>query len=282
MSLSNLGLDAFFEVYRQKTVIGAAGKLTITPTGVTQRIRALEKQLQTSLFIRTKKGMIPTEAGKKLMAYCKSKDYLEKSVLKDIMNESIENPIEVKFSASSFFMYSQVLPIVDGLADKYPSLFFSFNVDDNSNKIQQLKNNEADFVILPRKEVSLELDSRLLKKRKYVLVGNKDFKNQKKDYTIIDFSKYDTFTDSFFDKMKIPYDRNKKRHYINNTMMMPKLIESGIGVAVLDEAHLNDIKKTFKIYNIFPDKFYEIEWALAWLPRLEKPKYFSDIISEIL
>ena len=111
MSLSNLGLDAFFEVYKNRTVLEASNTLGLTPTAVTQRIRALEKELNTSLFIRTKKGMLLTESGNKLIQYVQNREALENQVVSMISEESITNPIRVKFSASTFcLLYTSPSP----------------------------------------------------------------------------------------------------------------------------------------------------------------------------
>ena len=278
MSLSNLGLDAFFEVYKNKTVLEASNTLGLTPTAVTQRIRALEKELNTSLFIRTKKGMLLTESGNKLIQYVQNREALENQVVSMISEESITNPIRVKFSASTFYSYSKLLPLPDKLKPNYPNLFFDFDVNDSDDKLLKLKENKTDFIIIPREMVPLELDSKLLKKKRYILVGGSEHKKNLTNLTIIDYSKLDPFTDMFFKKIKIKHNPSKERHYINNTLMIPKLIESNIGVAVLDEDHFKQAKKDHTIFNLYPKKYYEIEWAIAWMPRLEMPEYLKKIV----
>ncbi|MBY0451706.1 MAG: LysR family transcriptional regulator, partial [Bdellovibrionaceae bacterium] len=57
MSLLSPPLEAFWAITRKGTVQDASKILGITQTGVTQRIRALEKQLKTTLFTRSRKGM---------------------------------------------------------------------------------------------------------------------------------------------------------------------------------------------------------------------------------
>lgn len=278
MSLSNLGLDAFFEVYKNKTVLEASNTLGLTPTAVTQRIRALEKELNTSLFIRTKKGMLLTESGNKLLHYVQNREALENQVVSMISEESITNPVRVKFSASTFYSYSKLLPLPEKLRTNYPNLFFDFDVNDSDDKLLKLKENKTDFIIIPREMVPLELDSKLLKKKRYVLVGGSEHKKNLTDLTIIDYSKFDPFTDMFFKKLKIKYNPSKERHYINNTLMIPRLIETNIGVAVLDEDHFKQAKKDHAIFNLYPKKYYEIEWAIAWMPRLEMPEYLKKIV----
>ena len=67
MSLLSPQLQAFLKVAEQKTVHGAADKLFLTQTAVTQRIRTLETSLGTTLFIRTRRGMALTSEGGALL-----------------------------------------------------------------------------------------------------------------------------------------------------------------------------------------------------------------------
>ena len=71
MSLLSPRLIAFLAVAQCKTVHRAADKIHITQTAVTQRIRALEHSLKTTLFIRTRKGMNLTPEGEVLLRYCR-------------------------------------------------------------------------------------------------------------------------------------------------------------------------------------------------------------------
>lgn len=281
MSLSNLGLDAFYLVFKHKTVIEASKRLGITQTGVTQRIRAIEGEIGASLFIRSKKGMRLTDAGEKLLLYCEQRRALEKEAMSKIKNEAGEIPVQIKFSASTYFMFSKILPLAPKLKADFPGLHFSFLANDNDDRFALLKKGTVDFAILPREDVALEMDSKLLKKRRYVLVGGKKAAKEKKNFTIIDFSEKDPFTDTFFKTLGIPYDKTKERHVLNNTLMFPSLLEKDIGVAVLDQDHFEEAKKSHDIYNIFPTKRFEIEWALAWLPRTEMSTYFKKIIDSI-
>jgi LysR family transcriptional regulator (chromosome initiation inhibitor) len=77
MSLLSPNLKAFAAIVRQGTVHGAAQGLYLTQTGVTQRIRALEKELGTTLFLRSRKGMRLTQEGEALLRYCKGAEDLE-------------------------------------------------------------------------------------------------------------------------------------------------------------------------------------------------------------
>ena len=68
MTLLSPNLIAFAAIVRQGTVHGAAQDLKITQTGVTQRIRVIERELGTTLFLRSRRGMTLTQEGLKQLA----------------------------------------------------------------------------------------------------------------------------------------------------------------------------------------------------------------------
>ncbi|MGZ3690202.1 MAG: LysR family transcriptional regulator, partial [Pseudobdellovibrio sp.] len=84
MSLLSPPLEAFWAVVRKGTVQDASYILGITQTGVTQRIRSLEKQLKTTLFIRSRKGMKLTTEGEALLQFVKGSLEIEGMALSKI------------------------------------------------------------------------------------------------------------------------------------------------------------------------------------------------------
>ena len=84
MSLLSPQLLAFIKIVKHKTVHAAAAEIFLTQTAVTQRIRSLERSLKTTLFIRTKKGMVLTQEGEALLRYCNATIELEEEALSSI------------------------------------------------------------------------------------------------------------------------------------------------------------------------------------------------------
>jgi DNA-binding transcriptional LysR family regulator len=62
-------LEAFVEIARRGTVSAAAEALFVTQPALTARLKSLERELGALLFIRTGRGVRPTEAGKALLPY---------------------------------------------------------------------------------------------------------------------------------------------------------------------------------------------------------------------
>src|SRR4051794_18551948 len=95
MSLLSPQLQAFSAIVRHGTVHAAAKELGITQTGVTQRIRSLESSLSTTLFVRSRKGMVPTPEGMALLRYCQAARDLEGEALAKIQKVATQTEIRV-------------------------------------------------------------------------------------------------------------------------------------------------------------------------------------------
>lgn len=64
-------LRIFLAVAEEGSVSRAAERLHYVQSNVTTRLRRLEEDLGTSLFVRTGRGMVPTSAGKSLQGYAR-------------------------------------------------------------------------------------------------------------------------------------------------------------------------------------------------------------------
>lgn len=70
----------FVAVYRMQSMSAAAHARFLTQPAVSQHIQALEKEMGTSLFVRTPRKMVPTEAGKELyVSIVEAVDLLERT-----------------------------------------------------------------------------------------------------------------------------------------------------------------------------------------------------------
>jgi DNA-binding transcriptional LysR family regulator len=65
------GVEAFLSVAQHRSFRRAAGELGVTPSAISQAIRALEARLGAALFIRTTRSVGLTEAGERFLARAK-------------------------------------------------------------------------------------------------------------------------------------------------------------------------------------------------------------------
>ena len=286
MSLLSPPLEAFWAVVRKGTVQDASYILGITQTGVTQRIRSLEKQLKTTLFIRSRKGMKLTSEGEALLQFVKGSLEIEGMALSRIKRAAKDSIIEVGISGPSSILRSRVIPNFISLKSQFPLLRFRFDLSDIENNVDKLKTGSCDFAVLEHHLVTREMDSKIIKAERYCLYGPASWKRRLlsdilKAETIVDFSAADLMTFRFLEKYKLKTIIKKERHYANNTDALISMVAGGLGYSVLTEECAQPYVKQGLLIKLSAEHFLEHKLALAWYPRAEKPEYFRAMIASI-
>lgn len=286
MSLLSPPLEAFWAITRKGTVQDASKILGITQTGVTQRIRALEKQLKTTLFIRSRRGMKLTAEGEALLQYVKGSLEIEGMALSKIQRAAQNTIIEVGISGPSSVLRSRVIPNLLKLKGSFPLLRFRFDLSDSESNVDKLKTGLCDFAILEHHQVTREMDSKILKAERYYLYGPASWKRRLladvlKNESIIDFDPNDAMTLNYLAKYRLQSAASKERHYANNTDALISMVAGGLGYSVLSEESATEGVKRGELIRLNGDSHYEYKIALAWYPRPEKPHYFQAIIKSL-
>lgn len=286
MSLLSPSLEAFWAVVRKGTVQDASYILGITQTGVTQRIRSLEKQLKTTLFTRSRKGMKLTTEGEALLRYVKSSIDIEGMTLSKIQRAAKENIIEVGIAGPSSILRSRVIPNLISLKKNYPLLRFRFDLSDVDSNVDKLKSGVSDFAILEQHEVTREMDFKIIKAERYRLYGPASWKRRLlpeilQNEAIVDFDQNDRMTFHFLEKYKLKTKAIKERHFANHTDAIASMVAIGMGYSVLTDEFAKPLVKKGELVDLASNCFLERNLALAWYQRPEKPDYFQAIIKSI-
>lgn len=286
MSLLSQNLQAFTAIVKQGTVHGAAKELRLTQTGVTQRIRALEAQLGTTLFIRSRKGMKLTSEGQALYRYCQAARELEGDALAQIGGAGKQKEVRIEITGPTSIMRSRTIPQCAPVISKFSKVIVSFQITDLENRDQLLRRGESQLALLPPEQVTREMDSKLLKPEQYVLVGPSQWKHRPtedilKNERIIDFDPSDTMTHAYLKKFKLLPHAQTERHFVNNTESLVDLIKAGVGYGVLTVEFAKSHLKNGNICLLNNGEVLENRLALAWYPRPHMPEYFAAFIRAI-
>lgn len=286
MSLLSPPLEAFLAIVRHNTVQAASKGLGLTQTGVTQRIRGLETSLGVSLFTRSRKGMRLTSEGEALLHYCQGSIELEGEALAHIKGAGKAALAQVVISGPSSLMRSRIIPQCKQVFDEYSELFFRFDLDDEENGADKLRQGKTDLAIVAPEAVALEMDSKLLKKERYILVGPKKWKDRSleeiiKEEAIVDFDMEDKMTQSYLSKFDLLPKALPVRHFANNTDALADMVSMGAGYTVMTEEFARTLIQSEKIIELHPNNFMENKIALAWYPRPQMPAYFKALVKSI-
>lgn len=278
MSLLSDPLKAFLEVYKAGTVLAAATKLGLTQTGVTQRLRSLEKNLGITLFLRSRRGMRPTTEGEELFRYCQSVLRLESEELTFLKEEHREKNVKISFSGPTSFLRTRALPVLNKLLSQYPGLVLNVDFDDFEDRIQKLRSGEVDFAFIRAQDVPNELEGKALAPNRFFLVAPSKWKGRVlreivQNERIISFDPTDDMAQRYLTKFKLTNIARLDRHSVNDLETQIELIEKGHGYGVLEENFLPK-RKLIVLNN---GEKIENRMALCWMKRPVYSKLFLEI-----
>lgn len=285
MSLLSPRLIAFLAVAQCKTVHGAALQIHMTQTAVTQRIRALERSLKTTLFIRTRKGMQLTPEGEVLLRYCQNIKQMDGEILAKLQGHQSDLEIEITIMSPTSMMRSRIIPKFIPIMKKHGNLLVNFTLADQEKRHLHLKAGLCDFAILEKENLTNEMRYKRLKPEEYVLVCSAAWKKRRiKDIIekerIVDFDPEDKLTFNYLDLYGFE-PPNRSRYFANNTSNLAYLVMEGVGYSVLAKEFALPYLESKDLHMLNEGKTMEIQHYLAWFERPEPPIYFSEMIDAI-
>lgn len=283
MRLLGPQLEAFLAVVKNKTVHGAADDIHLTQTGITQRIRTLEKRLSTSLFVRSRRGMFLTKEGEALLRYCQQVEQLEGEALSSITGTGIEKIISISITGPTTIIHSRITPPCIKVAKKFPCLLLKFDINDNENCVNSLRRGDNQLAIIEHGYLSDEMEHKILRPELYVLVASPKWKKRRvqevvRNERIIDFDEQDQMSFNYLKQFDLFDYANKDRHFANRTSTLSIMITSELGYGVLPLEFAKPYINNHELIVLNGGKTYPHSLALAWFPRHLQPNYFSALI----
>ncbi|MBE6147707.1 MAG: LysR family transcriptional regulator [Firmicutes bacterium] len=137
----------FYVVANNRSISKGAEQLLISQPAVTQAIKNLEGQLGTTLFIRTKKGIILTNEGKELYEYVKEgMNYFINGTNKLQELKKMESGI-LRIGASTSITENFLMPKIKIFHELYPNIEIKIVNQLTDVLLQELRNGNLDVVV---------------------------------------------------------------------------------------------------------------------------------------
>lgn len=114
-------LKYFYEVANAKNITKASENLNVSQPALTKALKQLESDLNTTLFIRSKKGVSLTEAGEILYDYTKMTLANLSSTL-NVINQDKEKGGHLYIGATTTNFLEPILPTLDKFREIYPNI----------------------------------------------------------------------------------------------------------------------------------------------------------------
>lgn len=286
MIIKNANIDAFLAIAELGSVSVAAKKLLISQAGTTQRIQALERELDVSLFTRGRRGMKLTTEGQFLFRYCQEAKGLEGRLLAGLKKGAIDRPADLTITTPASLVVGRFAEACAEIYEKWPQLNLRFMIDTNANRLDHLKKGSADLAVVLRHEVTPELDSKLLKPLEYLLVGPVGWASRKLNDVL---SSERLFAYHPGEKQGLDYLRQydlleqlrRPRLYVNDNQSLERLISLGVGFGLVPKELALPHFKNKTLAPLHGERSLKVEMALVWYPRANLPSYFQEIIKAL-
>lgn len=148
---------SFLGVLEEGSLSGAARTLGLTQPTVGRHIAALERALKITLFIRSRSGLVPTEAALTLSNYARDMANTAAALERAAASQSGQVSGTVRITASDIVGVEVLPPIIAGLEADHPRLNVELMI---SNRVQDLMSREADIAVRMVRPKQAELIAR--------------------------------------------------------------------------------------------------------------------------
>lgn len=180
MYKSNTNFNLYKTFYDVATCGSISKAATINYTSqpaISRSIKTLESELNTKLFVRTKKGIKLTEKGKELFFYVEqgynSFITAERSLLEDESLETGKLSIGIPSHIATFYLFDAI----DSFHKKYPGIEITIISKSTSALLELLRSHEIDFMIdsEPVKVLDKNITIKHIKKLHNAFIASSEF-----------------------------------------------------------------------------------------------------------
>jgi DNA-binding transcriptional LysR family regulator len=236
-------LRTFREVAETLNFTRAAERLHLTQSAVSHQIKALEQELGEPLFIRAKRGVRLSEAGKAALDYAR-RILDETDALRDRLAGAQREPTgRVRAAAATQAFVHLFAPLFESFMRAHPGVEVTFRTTSSTDQtLADLQNGAADvgFASLPVYSPALQV-AELFEDELVVVVGHghrlagrptaavEDLKSER----LILFERGNSIrrtTDQFFHKLAIEPATALES---NDTAFIKLMVERGLGISLL-------------------------------------------------
>ena len=149
-------LRIFYHIYKQESSTAAANVLHITQSGVSQHLKKLEDELQTSLFTRVNRRLVPTAAGHNLYKIVQRFILQLEQGVQNI-NATMESPAGLlRIGGPSEFGRTYIPQIFASFRCKYPDVSLQLELGDPNFLFSKVAAGDLDFAYIDILPIFLE------------------------------------------------------------------------------------------------------------------------------
>ncbi len=275
MNISSIYLKAFYQLAQTKNFTKAASELAITQSAFSHRIMNLEKDLESTLFIREKGNIQLTDIGESLLRYCEKVYRLEEEFVSKVHNSSSSQLAgSIRIGGFSSVLRSVVMPALAPLLRKNPKLSMSMTSVEIDELYELLRTSKVDFVLSNKDPQNKSIKAEFLGYEDNVLVESTKYEFNN---CYLDHDSKDVTTSSYF-KLKPKLNNDIQKRYLDDVYGLIDGVKLGMGRAVLP-SHLIENEKDLKV--LFPKTKLRVSLYLLYYDNSYHTELEKAVIEQV-
>lgn len=169
-------LELVLAISETGSLHGASAILGKTQPTLTKALKQLEDELGVAIFIRSSRGMTPTDLGLQIIARARIICSEQSKLKEDIAQLLGSMQGEASVCVSPFVAYAMTPGVLTDYRKKWPEIEVNINEGVYPNSLKRLREGQVDFAIGPLPEQPVpDLDSEILFDTKLIAVRSKAF-----------------------------------------------------------------------------------------------------------
>ncbi|MBC2905654.1 LysR family transcriptional regulator ArgP [Streptomyces cupreus] len=256
-------------VVDEGTFDAAAAELHVTPSAVSQRVKALEQRTGRVLLVRTK-PVRPTESGAVVVRFARQLARLERDARAELgMGGAEEEPTRVSIAVNADSLATWFLDALTRVPSE-PRLCFELRREDEAHTAALLREGLVMAAVTSASEPVAGCSVRLLGRMRYVAAASPGFaerylagplREALPQAPVVTFDRSDTLQDAFLRRLRRS-GTGAIRHQIPTSEGFVAAIEAGLGWGMVPEIQAGTQLREGRLISLAPERPVDI--PLYW------------------
>ena len=267
-SLNSSQLAAFAEIIRQGSFDGAAKKLNVTASAISQRIKQLEDRLGQVLLVR-EIPCRPTRAGQELLKHANQVDLLEKELIENMgaANAALSQPLSLSISVNADSLDGWFVHAFETCCSSAPILL-DIRVEDQDYSAQMLRDGEVMAAIAASPLAPQGCSAERLGSMRYLALCSpaffsRHFQSGVNESTLTQaptliYNAKDDMQQSFA-KAIVGRPIHPPAHFIPSTSSFVHLARQGFGWGMIPEHMANELMVRGELVEVAPGRHIDVD-----------------------
>ncbi|WP_432138106.1 MULTISPECIES: LysR family transcriptional regulator ArgP [unclassified Streptomyces] len=265
-------------VVDEGTFDAAAAALHVTPSAVSQRVKALERRTGRVLLLRTK-PVRPTESGEIVVRFARQLARLERDTRAELGMSGAGEPTRVSVAVNADSLATWFLPALTRVA-REPRLCFELHREDETRTAELLREGLVMAAVTSSPDAVTGCSVRRLGTMRYLAAATPGFAERHlggslgealAEAPVVTFDRSDDLQDAFVRRLRPGRGRaGTVRHAVPTSEGFVSAVAAGLGWGMVPRAQAAELLRTGRLVSLAPDRPLDV--PLYWQQwRLDSP-----------